>query len=284
MGADVVPISRRTGFDLRNPVDAFTAISREGADVVVHLAARVGGIIANMNAPGSFFYDNMQMGMNVVHAAAMAGSRLLLVGTICSYPKDCPVPFKEEDLWNGFPEPTNAPYGIAKKALLVMCQAYRKEHGLHFGYVCPVNLYGPNDNFDDSTSHVIPALIKRFVKAKEQDQKRVTCFGTGKATRSFLYIEDAAKAIALAVKDLDEDELINLPGCPETSISDLTRIIARYVGYEGSITWDTSKPDGQPRRFVDGTRAEMLLGWEPATSLESGLRRTIEWYRSRSEE
>ena len=281
-GAIVISISRRTGFDLTNEADAMKAFLWRKPDIAIHLAARVGGIIANMNSPASFFYDNMRIGMNVVHAASATKTRLITVGTICSYPKDCPVPFREEDFWNGFPEPTNAPYGIAKKALLVMCQAYRKEHGLRYGYLSPTNLFGPRDNFDDVSSHVIPALIKKMVFAKRRGEEAVKCLGTGKVTRSFLYVEDAAEAIALAAAKLDYDDVVNLPGSPEISMSDLAHLIARIVGYSGDIVWDPSKPDGQPRRFIDGGRVKELLGWQPTTTLEEGLKKTINWYLGES--
>jgi nucleoside-diphosphate-sugar epimerase len=198
----------------------------------------------------------------------------------CSYPKDCQVPFREEDLWNGFPEPTNAPYGVAKKALLVMCQAYRKQHDFRFAYLMPTNIFGPFDNFQEKSSHVIPALMKRFIEAKEKGIDKVTCFGTGKVTRSFLYARDAAEAIVLAAKDLDYDEPINLPGCPEISMIDLATVIAKIVDYRGAIEWDTSKPDGQPRRAIDGTRVEKLLCWKPMTTLANGLETTLHWYYS----
>lgn len=278
-GARVIPISRATGHDLTLEGNALRAMETH-PDIIVHLAARVGGIIANMDSPGTFFRDNLKMGVNMIEACAKHGFRIVIVGTICSYPKHCPVPFKEEDFWNGFPEETNAPYGIAKKALLTMCQAYRKEFGLKFGYVCPTNLYGPFDNFDDHSSHVIPAMIKKFMKAKEDKTLEMTLFGTGKVTRSFLYAQDAAEAVMVAAAGLDYNDVVNLPGCPEISMKNLATLIARLVGYEGKINWDTSKPDGQPRRFIAGGRAKELLGWEPVTPLEGGIMTTVNWYQS----
>jgi GDP-L-fucose synthase len=281
-GVKVVPVSRSTGHDLRVYANAIMAILEVKPEAIVHLAATVGGIGANMARPGTFFYDNMLMGLNVVEAAAKTKTKLIQIGTVCSYPKICPIPFKEEDIWNGYPEETNAPYGVAKKALLVMCQSYRKEHGLRFGYLIPTNLFGPGDHFEESVSHVIPALIKRFLEAKEGRLPKVTCWGTGKATRSFLYVRDAAEAITRACETLDDDRPINLPGTEEVSMLVLTKMIAELTGYDGEIEWDPSKPDGQPRRAVDGTRAKDLLGWEPRTTLVQGLKETIDWYVGRA--
>jgi GDP-L-fucose synthase len=279
-GATPIPITRSTGYDLRIESQAIGALAELRPEIVIHLAGTVGGIIANMNSPATFFRDNMLMGMNVVHACNLAKTRLVVTGTICSYPKDCEVPFREENLWNGFPEPTNAPYGVAKKALLVMCQAYRKQHDFRFAYLMPTNLYGPFDNFQEKSSHVIPALMKRFIEAKEKGIDKVVCYGTGKVTRSFLYARDAAEAIVLATKDLDYDDPINLPGCPEISMADLATAIAKIVDYRGSIEWDASKPDGQPRRAIDGTRIQKLLCWKPLTTLADGLDSTLTWYYS----
>jgi len=275
----VTPISRSTGVDLRDGVETEKAFRRAEPDIIVHLAATVGGIGANMARPGTFFSDNMWMGMNVVEAAVQAKARLIFVSTVCAYPKYCPIPFKEKDLWNGYPEETNAPYGIAKRTLLVMCQAFRKEFGLRFGCLIPTNLYGPGDHFEDEkTSHVIPALIRRFYEAKVGGATSVTCWGTGAATRSFLFVSDASQAIVRACEVLDDDEPINLPGSDEVSMLRLVEAISELVGYEGHIHWDTSKPDGQPRRASDGTRAREILGWEPKTSLVQGLKEAIEWY------
>lgn len=274
-GGEAISVSRRRGYDLRNEADALSVLLLSKPDVVVHLAGTVGGIGANAAAPATFFRDNMLMGMNVVHAAALARTRLIMVGSVCSYPKDAVPPFKEEALWNGHPEETNAPYGIAKRALLAMCRAYRKQHGLSFGYVIPANLYGPGDRFGES-GHVIPALIRRFFEGKDKGLKEVVCWGTGKPTRSFLFVHDAAKAIALAAASLDDDDPVNLPGSSEISIADLAALVAKLCGYAGKITWDPSKPDGQPRRALDGARAEKLLGWKPKISLEDGLRAMID--------
>jgi GDP-L-fucose synthase len=275
----VFPVSRALGYDLTAPQAAFRAMLAVRPDVVVHLAARVGGIGANMTAPADFFRDNMQIGMNIIQASSDGGARLVMVGTVCSYPKDCPLPFKEEDFWNGYPEPTNAPYGIAKKALLVMMEAYRKQYGLKGCYLVPANLFGPGDNFDPRSSHVIPALIRKFVEAKEAGVRQVDCWGTGKATRSFLYVADAAEAILRAVeRELDHEGLVNLPGGPSVSIEELASIIAGLVGYEGAIFWDRSKPDGQPLRAIDGQKAQKLLEWKPTMPFADGLKKAVDWY------
>jgi GDP-L-fucose synthase len=277
-GADPIPVSKKLGYDLRNEAEVLQAVLVARPDVIVHLAATCGGIGANMAQPGVFFRDNMLIGMNVVHAAATARAKLVAVGTICSYPKNTPVPFKEESYWDGYPEPTNAPYGIAKKAMGVMMQAYRKQYGLRYSFLVPANLYGPEDHFEENTSHVIPALVRRFIEAEAEGKKEVVCWGTGNATRSFLFAGDAAEAIARAV-DVDYDDIINLPGSEEISIKSLAMMVAKIAGYKGKISWDDSKPDGQPRRFIDGTRAAKLLGWKPTTSLEVGIKIAVEWYK-----
>ncbi len=277
-GAKAVPLSKRLGYDVRNEAEMLQALVIEKPDIVVHLAATVGGIGANMANPAIFFRDNMLMGINVVHACAMAGCKLVSVGTICSYPKHCPTPFREEDYWNGYPEETNAPYGIAKKAMHVMCEAYRKQYGFSYAYLVPANMYGPFDNFDEKSSHVIPAMIRRFSEAVDSDAPEISCWGTGKATRSFLFAPDAAKAIALAAVQLDSDKIVNLPGSEEITMKKLAEMIAKVVRYKGKILWDPTRPDGQPKRAVDGTRARQLLGWAPETSLQDGLEATIEWY------
>jgi GDP-L-fucose synthase len=277
-GAKAIPISRRLGYDLRNEAEVLQAFLIERPDIVVHLAATVGGIGANMLNPATFFKDNLVMGVNIVHAAAMAGCKLVAVGTICSFPKDCPTPFREEDFWNGYPEETNAPYGIAKKAIHVMCEAYRKQHGLHYGYLVPCNLFGMADNFDEKSSHVIPAMIRRFVEAHEAEAPEVTCWGTGKATRSFLFAPDAAKAIAIACAELDSDKIVNLPGSEEITMKRLAETIAKILKYKGRINFDATRPDGQPKRLVDGTRARQMLGWAPETTLHDGLEQTIDWF------
>lgn len=277
-GAIVTPLSRSVGFDLRNEAEFLQALVYEKPDIVVHLAATVGGIGANMAKPATFFRDNMLMGLGVVHGCATAGCKLIFMGTTCSYGKITKVPFREEDFWAGYPEETNAPYGIAKKALQVMCEAYRKQYGLSYGYLVPANMYGPGDNFNEKTSHVIPAMIKRFVEAVEANAPEITCWGTGKATRSFLFAPDAAKAIALACAELDSDQVVNLAGSEEVSMNALATLIAKLCKYNGEILWDSKKPDGQPRRALDGARARQLIGWAPETSLLKGLEVTVSWY------
>lgn len=279
LGAEAIPVSKSLGYDLRNETEALQAVLIGKPDIVVHLAATVGGIGANMASPATFFKDNIQMSMNMVHAASMAGAKLVMVGTICSYPKHCPTPFREENFWNGYPEETNAPYGIAKKAIHVMCEAYRKQHQFRYAYLVPCNLYGPFDTFDEKKSHVIPAMIRRFVEAEEAKAPEVTCWGTGKATRSFLFVADAAKAIAIAAADLDSDQIVNLPGSEEISMKKLADLIGKLAKYKGEIIWDPKKPDGQPKRAVDGSRARQLLGWAPEIHLQEGLEQTIEWYK-----
>jgi len=278
-GAQIQSVSRSIGCDLRVPQAFESALRSFSPDLVVHLAAACGGIGANMRAPASFFEDNMAMGLSVVGGCARSRTRLLMVGTICSYPKDCPAPFSESSLWDGYPEPTNAPYGIAKKALLVLCQAHRAQSDLRFGYLMPCNLYGPGDNFSPSTSHVLPALVRKFEEARVAGSPSVCCWGTGLATRSFLHVDDCARAVVAAAGMLDDDVPVNLPGSPEISIADLAQIISMEVGYQGLIEWDPSKPDGQPRRSVDGMRARSILGWEPEVDLTEGIRATISSWR-----
>jgi GDP-L-fucose synthase len=249
--------------------------------VVVHLAAVCGGIGANMAEPGRFFYDNMQMGLNVIHYAMLAhAKKVLVVGTVCSYPRDCPTPFREEDFWNGYPEATNAPYGIAKKALLVMLQAYREQYGLNGIYLIPANLYGPGDNFDPKTSHVIPALIRKFAEAKASGAKSVELWGTGNATREFLYAEDCARGIVYALQRYDSGEPVNMSSERVISIRDLAGMIQKLVGFNGEIVWDASKPDGQANRSVSSFNAWALFDWVHCTPTLDGLRKTIEWYQN----
>jgi GDP-L-fucose synthase len=248
-------------------------------DVVIHLAATVGGIGANMASPGSFFYDNMIMGMNLIECSKNYGvKKFIHIGTVCAYPKNCPVPFKESDIWNGYPEETNAPYGIAKKALFVMLDAYHREYNFNSSILVPSNLYGPGDNFKPESSHVIPAIIKKMVEAKESGASSVTCWGTGNATRDFLYVENAADAIVKSVSIDTGSCPINLGSGSEISIRDLTNLIAAKVGFSGEIVWDSSKPDGQPRRLLDISLAQQVLGWNPTTTFDDGLTRTIDWY------
>ena len=268
-------------YDLTRESAVSRMYERMRPTVVIHLAAEVGGIGANRASPGRFFYANMAMGLHLIeHARRVGLKNFVQVGTICAYPKFTPVPFKEEDLWKGYPEETNAPYGIAKKALLVMLQAYRTQYGLNGIYLLPVNLYGPGDNFNPETSHVIPALIRKFVEAKERGDPQVVAWGTGRASREFLYVDDAARGVALATERYDGPEPVNLGAGFEITIRDLAEKIRRLVGYEGRIEWDTTKPDGQPRRCLDVTRARELFGFEAQVSFDDGLQRTIEWYQS----
>jgi len=248
-------------------------------DIVIHLAALVGGIGANRENPGRFFYDNAMMGIQLIHEGHLRKTgKFVALGTICAYPKFTPVPFKEEDLWNGYPEETNAPYGLAKKMLLVQAQAYRRQYGFNCIYLLPVNLYGPGDNFDPKSSHVIPALIKKCVDALEKGEDRIEVWGTGKASREFLYVEDAAEAIILATERYNKPEPVNIGAGFEITIKDLVELIVKLTGFKGDIVWDTSKPDGQPRRMLDTSKAEREFGFKAKTLFEEGLRRTIEWY------
>jgi GDP-L-fucose synthase len=248
--------------------------------MVIHLAAEVGGIGANRENPGRFFYANMAMGLHLIeHARLRDIKKFVQVGTICAYPKFTPIPFKEENLWDGFPEETNAPYGIAKKALLVMLQAYRQQYGLNGIYLLPVNLYGPGDNFDLKSSHVIPALIRKFCEAVDTGAKEVVVWGTGSASREFLYVDDAARGIALATQKYDGPEPINLGAGFEITIRNLVEKIKQLAGFQGKVVWDTSKPDGQPRRCLDISRAKKLFGFEAKTDFDEGLKATIDWYR-----
>jgi len=276
-------------------------------DIVIHLAARVGGIGANRANPGKFFYDNLMMGVQLMEVGRQVGiEKFVAIGTVCAYPKFTPVPFKEEDLWDGYPEETNAPYGLAKKMLLVQAQSYRQQYGLNAIYLLPVNLYGPRDNFDLESSHVIPALIKKCVDAMHQTEDRgsrskvntprlqpqssnlkppsVTVWGTGKPTREFLYVEDAAEGIVAAAERYNESEPVNLGAGFEISIKNLAEMIAGLTGFKGKTVWDASKPNGQPRRMLDTSRARERFGWAARTSLDEGLRKTIQWYLSMVED
>ena len=254
-------------------------------DLVIHLAANVGGIGANRANPGLFFYNNLMMGVQMMEQGRIHGvQKFVAIGTICAYPKYAPVPFKEEDLWNGYPEETNAPYGLAKKMLLVQAQAYREQYSLNAIYLLPVNLYGPGDNFDFSSSHVIPALIKKCLDAVEKGEKYIEVWGTGKATREFLYIEDAAEGIVLATEHYNGAEPVNLGAGSEIPIGELVSLIVKLTGFRGEILWDDTKPDGQPRRLLDTTRAEKYFGFKAKMDFEEGLRKTIQWYRERVRE
>ncbi|MBI5885204.1 MAG: GDP-L-fucose synthase [Deltaproteobacteria bacterium] len=248
-------------------------------DVVIHLAAKVGGIGANRENPGSFFYDNLMMGVQLIEEGRLYGlKKLVALGTICAYPKFTPVPFREEELWNGYPEETNAPYGLAKKMLLVQSQAYRQQYGFNSIYLLPVNLYGPRDNFDPSSSHVIPALIKKCMDAKKAGEPFITVWGTGKATREFLYADDAAEGIVLATEKYEKSDPVNLGAGFEISIKDLVTLIVRLTGFVGEMRWDATKPDGQPRRCLDTTLAEREFGFKATTGFEEGLKKMIDWY------
>jgi GDP-L-fucose synthase len=267
--------------DLREKDNCTKAV--KNIDIVVHLAANVGGIGYNREKPGELFYDNAVMGIHLMEEARKAGvSKFVQVGTICSYPKFTPVPFREKNLWDGYPEETNASYGLAKKMLLVQAQAYRQQYGFNAIYLLPVNLYGPGDNFDPVSSHVIPALIRRFIQARDQNLKDVTVWGTGKPTREFLYVEDAARGILLAAKKFDKPQPVNLGSGNEISINDLARIIKKFTGFKGKIIWDKTKPDGQPRRMLDTSLARKEFGFRAKTSFEEGLKKTIDWYESTS--
>ena len=272
-------VPRRKEYDLTREADVERLYADAKPDVVLHMAAEVGGIGANRDNPGRYFFANMAMGLHLIEGARKRGlKKFVQIGTICAYPKFTPVPFKEDDLWNGYPEETNAPYGVAKKALLVMCQGYRQQYGLNAVYVLPVNLYGPRDNFDLHTSHVIPALIRKCVEARDRGVDHITAWGTGSASREFLYVDDCAEGVVAALEKYDGPEPINLGSGREITIKALTELVAKLARFEGQITWDTSKPDGQPRRCLDVTRAERVLGFRARTTLEDGLAKTIEWY------
>ena len=272
-------VVRSADYDLTDPVRVRSALADAAPDYAIHAAAVVGGIGANRMHPGRFFYENAVMGVHLIHEAWRAGIRkLVIVGTVCSYPKFTAVPFHEEDLWDGYPEETNAPYGLAKKMLLVQGQAYREEYGFDSAFVIPTNLYGQGDNFDHETSHVIPAMIRKCIEARDAGAHEVVMWGTGDPTREFLYVDDAAEGIVLALQHLEGPEPVNLGSATEISIRDLAGLIARITGFEGRFAWDPSKPDGQPRRAVDGSKAQRLLGWSPRVGIEEGLQRTIDWY------
>jgi GDP-L-fucose synthase len=288
LGTQVVNWLRRRGageiFVPRS--DQYNLVDRQacrqvvaGADTVIHLAAKVGGIGFNRENPGSLFFDNLMMGAQLMEEARVQGvKKFVAVGTVCAYPKFTPVPFHEDDLWNGYPEETNAPYGLAKKMLLVQAQAYRQQYGFNAIYLLPVNLYGPGDNFDPRSSHVIPALIRKIFKAKQDNDDQVEVWGDGSASREFLYVDDAAEAIGLATERYEGTEPVNIGAGREITIKDLVTTISDLIGFKGQIRWDTSKPNGQPRRSLDVSRAESAFGFKARTDFETGLRRTIEWW------
>ena len=277
---DQLFVPRRRDFDLTREADVERLYDVARPDVVIHLAAEVGGIGANMAHPGRFFYANMAMGLHLVEHARRRGiEKFVHTGTVCAYPKHCPIPFREEDIWNGYPEETNAPYGVAKKAIFVMLDGYRREYGLQSAVLLPVNLYGPGDNFDPASSHVIPALIRKCEEARLTNAPEMVCWGTGVATREFLHVEDAAEGLIRAAEIMDEPLPINLGGGTEIAIRDLVVKIAAACDYRGRIAWDASKPDGQPRRGLDISRARSLLGWEPRQDFDAGLAATVRWWR-----
>ncbi|MBI3548097.1 MAG: GDP-L-fucose synthase [Elusimicrobia bacterium] len=272
-------VPRSADCDLRRLENIERTLKKAKPDLVINLAAVCGGIGANQAEPGRFFFDNIMMGTQLMDASRRLGvEKFVQIGTVCSYPKFAPIPFKEEDLWNGYPEETNAPYGIAKKALLVQAQAYRKQYGFNAVYLIPINLYGPRDHFDLKTSHVIPALIRKCVDAVAQGRSSIDCWGTGRATREFLFVEDAAEGILKAAERYDKPEPINLGSHSEISIRELVALIAHLTGFRGVVRWDESKPDGQPRRKLDVSRARKEFGFTAKTPLETGLKTTIAWY------
>jgi GDP-L-fucose synthase len=280
-GCNHVIVPRSAECDLTQSADIVRLLDHERPQVIIHLAALVGGIGANRRYPGTYFYKNLSMGSQLIHFAHRAGvEKFVAVGTICSYPKFTPVPFRETDLWSGYPEETNAPYGLAKKMLLVQSQAYREEFGFNGVNLLLVNLYGPGDNFDPETSHVIPALIRKCLEARERHDPVLPVWGTGRATREFLYVEDAARAIQLAAARLDSSDPINIGSGQEIPIADLVQLICAKTGYVGSVQFDATKPDGQPRRCLDVTKAKEQLGFAASTTLSEGLERTIAWYQS----
>jgi GDP-L-fucose synthase len=280
-GCDRVFVPRSAEYDLTREDDVRRLLVQQRPDVVIHLAALVGGIGANRAAPGSFLYKNLMMGSQLIEHSRLAGvARFVMVGTICSYPKFTPVPFKESDLWMGYPEETNAPYGLAKKLLIVQLQAYREQYGFNGVNVLPVNLYGPGDNFDLTTSHVIPALIRKCVEARDRGDNVLTVWGTGTPTREFLHVEDAARAIHLAAERLETSDPVNIGSGREIRIADLAKMIALKTGFRGEIRFDARKPDGQPRRCLDVSRARELLGFSAEVELDEGLEETIAWYKA----
>ena len=282
-GAGSVAVPRSSEVDLRERAAIRRCLEETKPDLVIHAAAVVGGIGANRSLPGRFFFDNAVMGIELIEEARRGGvAKLVCLGTVCAYPKFAPVPFREEDLWSGYPEETNAPYGVAKKALLVQLQAYRAEYGFHGVYLLPVNLYGPGDNFDLETGHVIPAMIRRFSEAAREGTREVVLWGDGSPTREFLFVDDAAAGILAAAERYDGADPVNLGSGEEISIRDLAALVARETGYAGAIRWDTSMPNGQPRRKLDVSRAERHFGWRATTPLVEGLPRTIAWYRERA--
>ncbi|MCX5840966.1 MAG: GDP-L-fucose synthase [Deltaproteobacteria bacterium] len=280
-GFQYIRIGDLPDYNLVNLEDVKKLYDETRPDIVVHLAAKVGGIGFNQENPASLFYDNLMMGVQMIHEGYLRQiEKFVAIGTICAYPKFTPVPFKEENLWNGYPEETNAPYGLAKKMMLVQSQAYRQQYGFHSIFLLPVNLYGPGDNFDPRSSHVIPALIKKCADAIENHEDEITVWGTGQATREFFFVEDAAEAIVLATESYNKSEPVNIGPGFEIAIKDLVALIAELTDFKGKITWDPAKPDGQPRRMLDTTRAFQEFGFKAKTGFREGLKKTIDWYRS----
>jgi GDP-L-fucose synthase len=281
-GATGIFVPRSSEYDLRTHDGIARVLADARPDLIIHLAAVVGGIGANRENPGRFFYENAIMGIELMEQARLSGvAKFVGIGTVCSYPKFTPVPFHEDDLWNGYPEETNAPYGLAKKMLLVQGQAYRAQYGFNAIHLLPVNLYGPGDNFDPASSHVIPALIRKCLEARDRGDSYIEVWGTGAASREFLYVDDAAQAIVLAAERYDDGDPVNLGVGAEITIRDLVELIARLTRYGGELRWDATKPDGQPRRALDTTRARERFGFAAGTSFETGLRRTIDWYEAK---
>jgi len=279
-GAQHIFVPEHPEYDLTRRDDILRMLDASKPDVVIHLAAVVGGIGANMANPGRYFYDNAMMGIQLIEEARLAGvGKFVALGTICAYPKFAPIPFREEDLWDGYPEETNAPYGLAKKMMLVQCQAYRQQYGFDGIFLLPVNLYGPRDNFDLESSHVIPAMIRKMIAARDAGET-VTLWGDGSPTREFLYVEDCARAIVLAAERYDGPEPVNLGAGWEISMKELAATIAKHVGYAGEIVWDAAKPNGQPRRKLDVSRAREYFGFEAAVPFDEGIRRTVEWWEA----
>jgi GDP-L-fucose synthase len=280
-GAKDIFVPRIEEYNLVNLSDIQRMLDDSNPDIIIHLAAHVGGIGANREHPAEFFYDNLMMGVQLIHQSWLRGvKKFVAIGTVCAYPKYTPVPFKEDDLWNGYPEETNAPYGLAKKMLLVQSQAYRQQYGFNSIFLLPVNMYGPRDNFDLASSHVIPALIRKFIEAQDAGRDEVEIWGDGSPTREFIYVEDAAEGILLATERYNGADPVNIGSGFEISIRDLAELIARLTGYQGKLVWDTSKPNGQPRRALDTSRAEKYFGFRAQVPFEEGLWRTIEWYRA----
>jgi len=279
-GCDSILIPKIEDYNLVNPADVVRVYDDMKPDIVIHLAAVVGGIGANRLHPGKFFYENLMMGVQLIEQGRLRNiEKFIAIGTVCSYPKFTPVPFKEDDLWNGYPEETNAPYGLAKKMLLVQSQSYREEYGFNSIFLVPVNLYGPGDNFNPESSHVIPALIKKCCDAIDAGDDHIVCWGTGMASREFIYVTDAAEGILLAAERYNGPLPVNIGAGFEITIKDLVEKIAKLTGFKGQIRWDTSKPDGQPRRCLDVSRAKSLFGFEAKMTFDEGLKRTIDWYR-----